>query len=70
MSEKEIVVSPYKKRKIMAKNHSPKEKHIIRAKISNHIPDLTDHPFFVEKREVVTAFLRNHPLPDHLLSAK
>lgn len=70
MSQKEIVVSHYKKSKNMAKNSLPQGKHIIQAKISNNVPDLSEHPFFVEKKEAVIAFLTQHPLPDHLFSKK
>lgn len=70
MLQKEMIILPYKKSKNMANNNSPKGKHIIQAKISKNVPDLSDHSFFVEKRDAVTTFLKHHPLPAHLLSKK
>lgn len=70
MSQKEIVVSPYKKSKKMANNNSPKGKHIIQAKISNNVADLSDHPFFIEKTDAVTTFLKHNALPAHLFPKK
>jgi len=67
MSQKEVVVYTIKN---MANNNLPQGKHIIQAKISNNVPDLSKHPFFVEKKETVIAFLTQHPLHDHLFSKK
>ncbi len=69
MSQKEIVFSQSNKTKNMA-NNSSKRKHIIQAKITNNVPDLSDHPFFVEKRDTITTFLKHHPLPAHLFPKK
>lgn len=54
----------------MSRNKLPKRKHIIKAKITNNVPDLSDHPFFVKKREALIAFLKEHPIPNHLLYKK
>lgn len=55
----------------MSQNKLNKVKHaIIRAKVTDNVPDLSDHPFFVKKREALIAFLKEHPIPNNLSQKK
>ena len=35
--------------------------------VSNQVKSYANEPFFVEKEEKAKAFLRKHPIPDHLI---
>ncbi len=35
--------------------------------VSNQVRSYADEPFFVEKEEKAKAFLRQHPIPEHVV---
>ena len=39
----------------------------IRKTLDNSIPDLSNHPVVIKKVEEAREFLKNHPIPEHLL---
>lgn len=44
-----------------------KEKGYNEVIVSNEIRSYANEPFFVEKEEKAKAFLRQHPIPEHLI---